>query len=57
MFPMHQLIFPYKYSFLQHMCIRHPCKAKHWAERLEGEVFSSLDHSGETEEVLTLVKR
>ena len=56
MFPMHQLIFPYKY-FLQHMCSRHPCKAKHWAEKLEGEVFFSLDHSDETEELLTLVKR
>lgn len=53
---MHQLIFPYKY-FLQHMCSRHPCKAKHWAEKLEGEVFFSLDHSDEMEELLTLVKR
>ena len=54
---MYQLIFPYKYSFLQHMCIRHPFEAKQWAEKLEGEVFFSLDHSGEMEELLTLVKR
>lgn len=57
MFPMHQLIFPYEYSFFQHMCIRHSFKAKHWAEKLKGEVFFSLDHSGEMEELLTLAKR